>query len=56
MTTCTVTLTLVLSGPAPSQTEVQKAIERTRRMRTYQRDLMRAQRSNGSAKPMKAGA
>jgi hypothetical protein len=50
MTTCTVTLTLVLSaGPAPTQTEVQKALERTRRMRAYQRELMRSLRGNGGA-------
>jgi len=48
MTTCTVTLTLVLSaGPVPTQTEVQKALERTRKMRAYQRELMRRQRGNG---------
>ena len=57
MTTCTVTLTLVLaSGPVPTQTEVQKAVERTRRMRVYQRELMREQRGNGSGKVVKVGA
>lgn len=48
MVTCTVTLSLVLSEyPIPGPSEVQKAIERTRRMRRYQRNLMRRQRSSG---------
>ena len=50
MTTCTVTLTLVLAGAPPSAEEVEKALERTRRMRVYQRELMRRQRSSGAGK------